>query len=138
MDLKRRGFTTHPNGMDTEYSDYEMHENYLFLQQAITHVQSGKRITEDWMEEQKERILMYRDFWYDMSKLNPDITERRFRMLAIEAETLLTLLSEEIHYTKTFSVETYHTFNTCISKMTEVFLEDDDLASMFSGAKISK
>jgi hypothetical protein len=124
--------------MENEYSDDEMHQNYLFLQEAIRHVQSGQRITEDWMEEHKERILLYRDFWHNISLLNPDIKERRFRSLAVEAETLITLLTEEIYYTKTFSVETYHTFNMCMSKMTDAFLDDDDFAEMFSAAKISK
>ena len=119
------------------YNDEEKQANYMFLQAAIQHVQQGKRITEDWMEEQKEMILIYRDFWPDMTCLNPDIRDFRFRAQAVEAETLLTLLYEEICETSTFSVDTYHVFNMCVDKMADMFLEDEDVSKMFASFTLS-
>lgn len=119
------------------YNDEEKQANYMFLQSAIQHVQQGKRITEDWMEEQKEMILIYRDFWPDMTCLNPDIRDFRFRAQAVEAETLLTLLYEEICETNTFSVDTYHVFNMCVDKMADTFCEDEDVSNMFASFTLS-
>jgi hypothetical protein len=124
--------------METEYSDGERYTNYKFLENTIRHVRNQERITEDWMEDHKSRIVKYREFWHDMSRLNPEIKEYWFRALAVEAETLLTLLYEEILETKTFTVESYHAFNECVYKMAQTFLEEEDLAEMFSCAAISK
>lgn len=123
--------------METEYSDDERYTNYKFLENTIRHVRNQERITEDWMEEHKARIIAYREFWHDMTRLNPEIKEYWFRALAVEAETLLTLLYEEILETKTFLVETYHAFNECVYKMAQTFVDENDLADMFSAAAIS-
>ena len=124
--------------MDTEYSDDERYTNYKFLENTIRHVRNQERITEDWMEEHKARIIAYREFWHDMTRLNPEIKEYWFRALAVEAETLLTLLYEEILETKSFTVEAYHAFNECVYKMAQTFVDENDLADMFSAAAISK
>jgi hypothetical protein len=119
-----------------EYTEEDRKANYMFLKDAIHHIQMGKRITEDWMEEHKARILTYRNFWLDMSILNSDNQGHRFRASAIEAETLLTLLYEEILETKTFTVDTYHAFNMAICRMADELGDDSDISDLFSAVKI--
>ena len=108
-----------------EYSDDAKFANYVFLIGAIRYVEQGRRITEDWMEVHKKRILTYRDFWVDMSRLNPDLPDARFRTAAVECETYLGILYDEILSTKTFSVDIYHQLNLSMRKMMESMFEDD-------------
>jgi hypothetical protein len=124
---------TEKKGMD--YSDEEKRSNYEFLMNAIRHIERQERITEDWMEEHKDRILVYRDFWPDLSRLNPDVSEYKFRAWAVEVETLLSSLCEDIRVYKTFSVPDYHRFNLCMHRMADTLADDSDFADMMSMLK---
>ena len=117
------------------YSTEEKQSNYEFLMNAIRHVERGDRITEDWMEEQKDRILLYRGFWPDMSRLNPDVKDYNFRTWAVEVETLLESLCSDIRTYKTFSVPDYHRFNIGMRRMAQTFAEDEDFTDMMSNLK---
>lgn len=117
------------------YSTEEKQSNYEFLMNAIRHVERGDRITEDWMEEHKDRILLYRGFWPDMSRLNPDIKDHNFRACAVEVETLLESLCGDIRTYKTFSVPDYHRFNLSMRRMAQTFAEDEDFTDMMSNLK---
>ena len=119
------------------YTDNQKVSNYFFLLEAIRHVQNGRRITEDWMEEQKCRILLYREFWPDLSALNPELSDYNFRAYAAESESLLSGLCDEIREFKTFTVQTYHTLNTCLFRMSEMFDEDNEIADLLSSVKLS-
>ena len=118
-----------------DYSDEEKRSNYEFLIDAIRHVEKGMRITEDWMEEHKNRILVYRDFWPDMSRLNSDVSEYKFRAWAVEVETLLQILCHDIHTYKTFSVGDYHQLNLSMRRMADTLADDSDFADMMSMLK---
>jgi hypothetical protein len=118
-----------------EYSADEKKSHYDFLIDAIRYVERGDRITEDWMEEHKKKILAYRDFWPDMSRLNPEISNHHFRAWAVEVETLLVSLCNDIYTYKTFSVPDYHRFNQCVRRMADTFAEDDDFVGMLRDLK---
>lgn len=118
-----------------DYSDEDKQTNYEFMIDAIRHVEKGMRITEDWMEEHKDRILVYRDFWPDMSRLNPDVKDHRFRSWAVEVEVLLQSLCMDIKTYKTFFVPDYHRFNMSMRRMAEMLVEDSDFADMMSMLK---
>jgi len=118
-----------------EYSPEEKQTNYEFMTEAIRHVERGERITEDWMEEHKDRILLYREFWPDISRLNPDVKEHNFRSWAVEVETLLQGLCSDIKTYKTFSVPDYHRLNMCLRRMADMLVEDSDFADMMSNLK---
>jgi hypothetical protein len=118
-----------------ELTAEEKESNYEFLINAIQHVERGRRITEDWIHEQSKRILYYRDFWPDLSRVNPDITDHRFRSWAVEVETLLTSLCSDIKKYRTFPVGDYHRFNMCVKRMSETFETDDDFVKLMSMMK---
>ena len=118
-----------------EYSTEEKLSNYQFLIDAIRHVEQGKRITEDWMQEHSEKILFYRDFWPDLSLVNPDIKDHRFRAWAVEVETLLSTMCRDIKTYRSFSVSDYHRFNMCVRRMSDTFTEDEDVVELMSMLK---
>jgi len=118
-----------------EYSDEKKESNYQFLLDAIEHVECGYRITEDWIQEHSEKILFYREFWPDLSRVNPEIRDHRFRAWAVEVETLLSSLCRDIKKYRTFPVGDYHQFNLCAKRMTESFNNDDDFVELMSMLK---
>jgi hypothetical protein len=99
---------------------------------VIEHYYAGGRITEDWMEEQKEFIMTIRDFFGNMEKMNMECQDKRFRCLADECELILNHLIEEISETMTFTVDMYHRLNLNIQTMIEIKCEDEELCDLMS------
>jgi hypothetical protein len=114
------------------YTEDEKYRNFQSLLSAIDYIQSKKRITEDWMEEHKRNILMYREFFGDFNRVNIDCRDRKFRKLAEDAEMLLNHLVWEIKETRYFTVEMYLKLLIGFKQMTEIMLTSDDLSNMFS------
>lgn len=98
---------------------------------AIEYIRNQNRITEDWMEEHKKRILLYRDFFGDINLMNPDCKDRRFRMTAADTEMTLNHLVWEIQDTGYFTPDIYLKLNTNLKRMFEIVYEVDDLSDLF-------
>lgn len=94
-------------GGEVEPSDAVKQANYNKIVEAINFILSGGRITEDWMEEHKTRILMYREWIPDYNLIDPEIENEEFRKKAYETEVLMRNLVEAIVRTKTFNVKFY-------------------------------
>jgi hypothetical protein len=114
------------------YTEDEKYRNFQSLLSTIDYIQNKKRITEDWMEEHKRNILMYREFFGDFNRVNIDCRDRKFRKLAEDAEMLLNHLVWEIKETRYFTVEMYLKLLIGFKQMTEIMLTSDDLSNMFS------
>lgn len=115
-----------------EYTDEEKHANYVRMVEVIRHIRNGGRITEDWMSDQIKFIKMCRDFYPNMSELNIDVTDRRWRSMAENSELLLSQLIFEINETRSFSIPLYCSFCETIKKMFESILSDDEIAMLMS------
>jgi len=112
------------------YSDLQRHQNYQILVSAIRTIDQG--INEDWVEIHKHRIIMYRDWIYDYSIINPEVTDKDFRRVAYETELILASLMEQIRTERTFNVQLYLSLNQHMIRMIEFFMEEDELEEMLS------
>ena len=82
--------------------------NYNRILETIIEITSqGFRLTEDWMEEHKKLIMVYRDWIPDYNLIDPEIENEDFRKKAYETEVLMRNLVEAIVKTKTFNVKFY-------------------------------
>lgn len=92
-----------------ELTDDEKHANYCRLVETIEFIEKNGRITEDWMEEQKDFIRDIRAYFSQgIQTLNPEIKEKEFRTIANESEVLLTSLLNSIYFDNTFKIGHYH------------------------------
>jgi hypothetical protein len=118
----------------TAYSDDEKYQNFKSLLSTIDYIQSKKRITEDWMEEHKKLILMYREYFGDFNRVNIDCKDRTFRKLAADIELLLNHLVWEVQEEKRFTVDMYLKLNMGFKRMVEIMC--DDLSDMFAAMSV--
>lgn len=120
-----------------ELTDDQRQSNYCRLLSAIEHIENEKRITEDWMEEQKRFVLeMYYVFDCGFENCNPEITDKEFKRMAKEADTILSNLITSINYEKTFKVKQYHSLLTRIVKMITLINSSDDLCDFMQRMKL--
>lgn len=102
-----------------DLSDETKFANYCRLLETIEYIESGGRITEDWMESQKEHIQTIARFFVDgFQDLNPEIENKEFRTITREADVIMNSLLTSIHYDKTFKVGHY---NILLNKMLIMF-----------------
>lgn len=97
------------------------YENYCRLVRTTKFLQSGGRITEDWMEEHRRHVRKYCDIFENISTIHPEITDPAFRARAQEAEMLLGQLRI------TFDLRGYYQLNEDLIQMTEILMSEDDL-----------
>lgn len=117
-----------------DYTDAQKLHNYRLIMELIEHIRNGHRITEDWMDFHKKRILLYRDFFGDLSLMNPDCKDRKFRQLADDTEMTLNHLVWEIQETGYFTVDVYLKLNVNLKMMFEIVNEVDELAELMNGS----
>lgn len=114
------------------FTDAQKYQNFLKILETVRYLDDGGRITEDWVEESKELILMYREWIPDYSQVNPEITDLNFRKNGAEAETLLRLLCHSIATHKTFDVGIFHKFMRKMKVLVETVVSDDELTTLLS------
>jgi hypothetical protein len=119
-----------PELMDT-FDDERKQRNYAILINTISFLESDGRITEDWMEENKDRITLYRECFEDFTKVNPEIQDPRFRRLAEETEVIMTWLYMEVLRTRTFTVSVFLQLNKHLMALVSGVFEDSELSNMF-------
>lgn len=120
-----------------DLSDEKKFANYCRLLETIEFIESGGRITEDWMESQKEHILEMQNFFTQGFKnLNPEIKNEEFRSAAKEADTLMNSLLKTIYYDRTFEVRHYNILLNKLLIMFKVCIEfhgnDDELSEFMN------
>lgn len=106
------------------YSD--PHENYCRLQRTVKYLQTGGRITEDWLEEHKHHVRKYCDIFGHMTAFHPEITDLTFRQKAQNVEKILEFLKI------TFDLAAYYQLNQDLIEMTNILLSEDDLIECMS------
>lgn len=112
---------------DDELTDDEKYSNYCRLVETIQFIESGGRITEDWMEHHKDVIKEYHDaFPYSFRVLNPEIKDKEFRTIAEQADVLMNSLLTCIQYEKTFKVGHYHLLLQRLLRMFQIVCEYHD------------
>ena len=107
------------------YSD--PHENYCRLQRTVTYLQTGGRITEDWVEEHKHHVRKYCDIFGSISRFHPEISDPTFRQKAQNVEKLLGFLKI------TFDLVGYYQLNQDLIDMTMILRSEDDLIDCMNG-----
>jgi hypothetical protein len=119
-----------------DFTDDEKTENYCRMTSVINDLRNNVRITEDWMYDQMKFIKTCREFFPDMSKLNTEVVDPRWRAMAENCELVLSQLVFEIRETRSFSLPLYRSFCENIKKMFEMVMTDDELAQMMSSMGI--
>ena len=113
--------------MEQELTDEQKYTNYVRLVETIQFIESGGRITEDWMEHHKGVIQEYRDGFPDSFRgMKPEIKDKEFRTLASETDVLMNSLLTSIQYEKTFKVGHYHMLLRRLLRMLEIVYEYHD------------
>jgi hypothetical protein len=117
-----------------EEEDMDMHsspyDNYLRLISVIQLIESGARVTEDWVEEHKQHILKYRDAFPNFRKVNEEMDDSDFRRKADETEVILSNLVHEVITRKTFTVKLYLLLNKRMKELCEIIWGEDELSDM--------
>jgi hypothetical protein len=119
-----------------DFTDDEKTDNYCRIVSVIKDVRSNVRITEDWMHDQMTFIKTCREFFPDMSKLNTEVVDRRWRAMAENCELILSQLIFEIRETRSFSLPLYRSFCENVKNMFEMIMTPDELAAMMSSMGI--
>jgi hypothetical protein len=112
-----------------ELDDNQKNMNYRMLIDNINYIRDGQRITEDWISDQIVYLKMCRDQFSDMSQMNVEITDKRWRGMADDCELMLSQLLWEYSETKRMSIELYLKFCENIKRMLAYYATDDDLTS---------
>jgi hypothetical protein len=113
------------------FSDERRQRNYETLVNTISFLENGGRITEDWVEENKDRITLYRECFEDFAKVNPEIDDPSFRRLAEETEVIMSYLYVEVIRTRTFTVNLFLQLNKHILALVSNASQETELLDMF-------
>jgi hypothetical protein len=93
------------------------------------------------MDDQMDRIKMYR-FWIEnFAMMDPDNRDPEFRTRATQAELCMEQLIEQMIQTSDFEVGTYLIFVKTLKYLSEYYIpknEVDCLSDMFNNIKITK
>jgi len=120
----------------TSYSTEQKYDNYMRVLTTIKFLEENQRITEDWMESNKARIELYREWSIDYSDIHDEIDEKSFRSVASKTEYILQILCKQIRDTKTFDPRLFLQLNYGLKVMIESVLQNDELASVLSDMTI--
>ena len=120
----------------TSYSTEQKYDNYMRILTTIKFLEENQRITEDWMESNKARIELYREWSLDYSDMHDEIGDHSFRSVASKTEYILQLLCDQIRDTKTFDPKLFLQLNYGLRVMIEAVLKNDELASVMADMTI--
>lgn len=126
--------------MTMAFTNEQKELNYLYLLETIEIIEKGL-VNDDWMDEQMDRIKMYR-YWIDnFAMMDPDNRDPEFRTRATQAELCMDQLVDQMVQTSDFEVGTYLIFVKTLKYLSEYYTpknEIDSLLDMFSNIKITK
>lgn len=119
------------------FSDSEKLDNYMEIVNTLKFLDSGGRVTEDWMERHKWVIQRWRDWVFDYSEVNREVEEKVFRKTCNETETLISYLVQSIRTTKTFDVKVYYILLTKMKYICDNIIHADELEMLMSRMNMS-
>lgn len=108
-------------------TDQQKYRNYLTLIKTIDYIESGQRITEDWMIDNKNEILKYREWIKDYSKVNDDVENQDFRKICEDTEDTIQYLCKSIEKTNTFDTAVYVTLLRLIKEICDFLFTDEEI-----------
>ena len=116
----------------TGFTDDQKYEHYLQVVRTIQLIESGTKITEDWMEENKWLILRWRDWINNFAVLNSEVEDEEFRKKCRDSETIIQYLCHSIHSQKTFDPKTYLIFLRHLKYICDSLFTDDEMEELMS------
>jgi hypothetical protein len=126
--------------MAMTFSNEQKELNYLYLLETIEEIEKNL-VNDEWMDDQMDRIKMYR-FWIEnFAMMDPDNRDPEFRTRATQAELCMEQLIEQMIQTSDFEVGTYLIFVKTLKYLSEYYTpknEVDSLLDMFNNIKITK
>jgi len=93
--------------MDDDYTDEEREYNFLTVVSAVDFIRNKKRVTEDWLEEQKKHVMRLRNAFPYIHALHMEIQDSEFRKFAYQSEMLLQDLVVSIRFKYDFDLSKY-------------------------------
>ena len=114
-----------------EYTENQKFQNFQRLVNAIETIENDK-ITEDWMEEHKDVITLYRDWVFDYSLVNENIEDPTFRGMASSVEKLLTHLLRQVYEDRSFDPSVYLIMCRAMLFLVEYTMEKDELSDFMA------
>jgi hypothetical protein len=122
------------SSMNLEEEDTNMssspESNYIRLLNTISELESGIRVTEDWVEEHKKNILEYREAFPNFRAVNEEFRDKEFRRKADESEVLMSNLVHEIKVSGTINLRYYLILVKHIKTMCDLIWDEHDLSDM--------
>jgi hypothetical protein len=138
-----KSFTTVHHTMDDDsmdtysgYSPNERYRNYMQIVNTLKFFENNGHITEDWMEEHKSIIELWRDWIDDYSTINPEFTDKGFRKACCETETLISYLIRSIRTTKTFDTKVYYILVNKMKYICDSIFVDDEMEDLMSSMSL--
>jgi hypothetical protein len=113
------------------YTDQQKFQNYQRLLNAISTIEN-EEVTEDWVEEHKDVITLYRDWVFDYSTVNPDIKDPQFRNMATSVEKLLTHLLRQVYEEHSFDPAVYLILCRAFLFLAEYTMGKDELSDFMA------
>lgn len=113
-------------------TDKQKYQNYLQVVRTLKFVETGSRITEDWMEENKWLILRWRDWIENFAILNLEVEDEEFRKKCRDTETIIQYLCHSIHTQQTFDPKTYLIFLRHLKYICDTLFTDDEMEHLMS------
>jgi len=110
-----------------EYSNEQRFQNYEKLIKTIHYIESNQRITEDWVEENKDRITLYREWVSNYGLVNSEIKNNEFREIAKQTEEILQILCGQVHQSKAFDIRMYLQLSYCLRFLADNTMNKDEL-----------
>lgn len=102
--------------------DAQRYNNYLNIVNAIEHIESGGKITEDWVYDQKSMLEQWREWIPDFSVINQEREDKDFRQTCVQTETLVRYI-----LATGFNVKTYVQILKHMKKIIDTIESDDEL-----------
>lgn len=119
------------------FTEEQKMEHWLQVYTAMQFLEKDGRITEDWMEDQKEHILRWRDWIPNFSTLNPDVEDSVFRSRCAYAEEMMRQLVIMIRETKTFDPSVYLLLLKSIEYIRASITTVDDISEWIASMSMS-
>jgi hypothetical protein len=138
-----KSFTTVHQTMDDDsmdtysgYSPNERYRNYMQIVNTLKFFENNGHITEDWMEEHRWIIELWRDWIDDYSTINPEFTDKGFRKACCEAETLISYLIRSIRTTKTFDTKVYYILVNKMKYICDTLFAEDEMEDLMGNMSL--
>lgn len=122
-------------GGEEEYvpTELERINNYKEIVETINYIKSQEfRLTEDWLEEHKERIMKYRDWFPSYNLIDPEVEDETFRRKCQETETLMAQLADCVKRQAVFSIKFYLILLEHIKWLIDQEEQDDQMVEMMA------